>query len=215
VLESRGNIDEAEQATPTRSILPGPDPIGGRGRPAVSTPLHDPTELLDAVGRSVGVGVWSFDLDSGDLYWSEQTRRIHEVPDDFVPTLESFDMLSREAIGDDEISGQKVPAGSYITIASWLLHRHEKYWEQPKAFRPERFLPPEIQKVQQFAYIPFGAGSRVCMGKHLGLLEATLLFAQVAQSFRLRIPEGVVIEPLGRMTLRPTPGMRLRLERRG
>jgi len=57
--------------------------------------------------------------------------------------------------------------------------------------------------VQHFAYIPFGAGSRVCMGKHLGLLEATLLFAMVAQSFRLRVPEGVVIEPLGRMTLRP------------
>ena len=97
-------------------------------------------------------------------------------------------IFSREAINDDEIAGQRVPAGSYITIASWLLHRHEKFWEEPKAFRPERFLPPEIQKVQHFAYIPFGAGSRVCMGKHLGLLEATLLFAQVAQTFRLRIP---------------------------
>jgi cytochrome P450 len=71
-----------------------------------------------------------------------------------------------------------------------------------------------VQKVQQFAYIPFGTGSRVCMGKHLGLLEATLLFAMVAQSFRLRVPEGAVIEPLGRMTLRPSPGMSLRIERR-
>ena len=52
------------------------------------------------------------------------------------------------------------------------------------------------------------------MGKHLGLLEVTLLFALVAQSFRLRVPEGVVIEPLGRMTLRPSPAMPLRLERR-
>lgn len=123
-------------------------------------------------------------------------------------------IFSREAIEDDEICGNRVPAGSYITIASWLLHRHEKYWEEPTAFRPERFLPPEVQKVQQFAYIPFGTGSRVCMGKHLGLLEATLLFAMVAQSFRLRVPEGAVIEPLGRMTLRPSPGMSLRIERR-
>ena len=123
-------------------------------------------------------------------------------------------IFSREAIGDDVISGQRVPAGSYITIASWLLHRHEKYWEEPKAFRPERFLPPQAQKLQHFAYIPFGTGSRVCMGKHLGLLEVTLLFALVAQSFRLRVPEGVVIEPLGRMTLRPSPAMPLRLERR-
>jgi len=123
-------------------------------------------------------------------------------------------IFSREAIGDDEICGQHVPAGSYITIASWLLHRHEKYWEEPKVFRPERFLPPQAQKLHPFAYIPFGAGSRVCMGKHLGLLEVTLLFALIAQSFRLRVPDGVVIEPLGRMTLRPAPGMLLRIEPR-
>ncbi len=123
-------------------------------------------------------------------------------------------IFSRQAIGEDEISGQHVPAGSYITISSWLLHRHEKYWEEPKAFRPERFLPPQSQNLQHFAYIPFGAGSRICMGKHLGLLEATLLFALVAQSFRLRVPEGVTVEPLGRMTLRPAPAMMMRLERR-
>jgi cytochrome P450 len=123
-------------------------------------------------------------------------------------------IFSRQAIGDDEISGQRVPAGSYITISSWLLHRHEKYWEEPKVFRPERFLPPQSQNLQHFAYIPFGAGSRICMGKHLGLLEATLLFVLVAQSFRLRVPAGVAVEPLGRMTLRPGPGMSLRLERR-
>ena len=123
-------------------------------------------------------------------------------------------IFSREAIADDEISGQRVPAGSYVTIASWLLHRHEKYWEEPNAFRPERFLPPQSQKLHQFAYIPFGAGSRVCMGKHLGLLEVTVLFALIAQSFRLRVPAGVVIAPLGRMTLRPTPAMLLRVERR-
>jgi two-component system sensor histidine kinase/response regulator len=107
VLESRGNIDEAERKFHGRDSMPGPDPNGGRSRPAMPVPLHDPAELLDAVGRSAGVGVWSYDLDSGDLYWSEQTRRIHEVPDDFVPTLESAiafytspsRSLIREAVG--------------------------------------------------------------------------------------------------------------------
>lgn len=158
-----------------------------------------------------------------DRVLGDRTIRFEDAPqltyaraviDETLRLYPPVHIFSREAINDDEISGQKVPAGSYITIASWLLHRHEKYWEEPKAFRPERFLPPEIQKVQHFAYIPFGAGSRVCMGKHLGLLEATLLFVQVAQSFRLRVPEGTTVEPLGRMTLRPTPGMALRIERR-
>jgi cytochrome P450 len=123
-------------------------------------------------------------------------------------------VFSRQAIGRDELSGHPVPAGSFITISSWLLHRHKLYWEEPEAFRPERFLPANAAKVQHFAYIPFGAGSRICMGKHLGLMEAVLLFAMCAQRFRLRLPEGAVVEPLARMTLRPSNGLPMRIQRR-
>jgi len=120
-------------------------------------------------------------------------------------------VFSRQAITADEVCGQKVPAGSYITISSWVLHRHTLYWEEPDAFKPDRFLPENSSKIIPFSYIPFGAGSRVCLGKHLGLLESVLLLAMIAQSFKLRVREGFVVEPVGRMTLRPRDGMPMRI----
>jgi cytochrome P450 len=122
-------------------------------------------------------------------------------------------VFSRQALGEDEIMGHKVPAGSMVIIASWVLHRHEQLWDQPEAFRPDRFLPG-APKIHPFAYIPFGAGSRVCLGKHLGIMEAVLLLAMAAQKFRFRLAPGHPVEPLGRMTLRAKKGIAMTLEPR-
>jgi cytochrome P450 len=122
-------------------------------------------------------------------------------------------VFSRQALEEDEIMGHKVPAGSMVIIASWVLHRHEQLWENPNAFSPERFLPGS-PKIHPFAYIPFGAGSRVCLGKHLGIMEAVLLLAMIAQKYRLRLAPGHSVEPLGRMTLRAKHGMPMRMEPR-
>lgn len=122
-------------------------------------------------------------------------------------------VFSRQALDEDEIMGEKVPAGSMVIIASWLLHRHELLWDQPEAFRPERFLPG-APKIHPFAYIPFGAGARVCLGKHLGLIEAVLLLAMMAQKYRLRLRPGHAVEPLGRMTLRAKHGIPMSIEPR-
>ncbi len=139
------------------------------------------------------------------------TRAVIDETLRLYPPVHAF---TRQAIGADEISGQKIPAGSFITITSWVLHRHTLYWEEPDVFKPERFLPGNLQKINHHAYIPFGAGARICLGKHLGLLESTLLLAMIAQSFRLRVRAGHVVEPLGRMTLRPRGGLPMRIERR-
>ena len=120
-------------------------------------------------------------------------------------------VFSRQAIAADDVCGQKIPAGSYITISSWVLHRHTLYWDEPDTFRPDRFLPVNSEKIIPFSYIPFGAGTRVCLGKHLGLLESVLLLAMIAQSFRLRVRAGFTVEPVGRMTLRPRDGMPMRI----
>jgi cytochrome P450 len=123
-------------------------------------------------------------------------------------------IFSRRALADDVVCGHPIPKGAYVTAASWLLHRHRMFWEAPSEFRPARFLPENVHKIDRFAYIPFGTGPRVCLGKHLGLLEATLLLAMIAQRFRLRLVPGHVVEPLGRMTLRPRNGMLMRVEPR-
>ncbi|MES2982336.1 MAG: cytochrome P450 [Verrucomicrobiota bacterium] len=123
-------------------------------------------------------------------------------------------VFSRQALAEDEIMGKKVPAKSMMVISSWLLHRHELLWDRPNAFRPDRFMPGAAEKIHPFAYIPFGAGARVCLGKHLGIMEAVLLLAMTAQKFRLRLRTGHPVEPLGRMTLRALHGIPMRFEQR-
>jgi cytochrome P450 len=123
-------------------------------------------------------------------------------------------VFSRQAIAEDEIMGKKVPAKSMMVISSWLLHRHELLWDKPNAFRPDRFMPDAAKKIHPFAYIPFGAGARVCLGKHLGIMEAVLLLAMIAQKFKLRLRAGHPVEPLGRMTLRALHGIPMRFEPR-
>ncbi len=136
------------------------------------------------------------------------------VIDETLRLFPPVHVFSRQAIGPDEVCGHPIRKGSFMTVSSWVLHRHELWWEKPNKFRPERFLPENAAKVNRFAYIPFGTGPRVCLGKHLGLLEATMLFAMIAQRFQLRVKPGTSVEPLGRMTLRPRWGMPMVITRR-
>lgn len=133
----------------------------------------------------------------------EQLPYCRAVIDETLRLFPPVHVFSRQALGEDEVCGHRIPKNSFIIVSSWLLHRHKLWWEQPEEFKPERFLPEHAAKINRFAYIPFGTGPRVCLGKHLGLLEATMLFAMVAQRFQLRLKPGHKVEPLGRMTLRP------------
>ena len=72
-------------------------------------------------------------------------------------------------------------------------------------------VPPRAEKVERGAYIPFGAGPRVCLGKHLGLMEAVLLLAMIIKDWQPRLRVGHPVEPLGRMTLRPRLGLPTRI----
>ncbi len=123
--------------------------------------------------------------------------------------------LSRTAIGDDEVLGHRIPKGSQILIVPWLLHRHPKLWEDPGRFDPERFSPERSAARHRFAYIPFGAGPRICIGAAFAMAEAMLILATIAQRYRLRLKPGFPVEPQGLITLRARHGMRMILERRG
>jgi cytochrome P450 len=123
--------------------------------------------------------------------------------------------LSRVAIGDDEVLGRRIPKGAQVVIAPWLVHRNPKLWDDPERFDPERFSPERAAKRHRFAYIPFGAGPRICIGAAFAMAEALLILATVAQRYRLRLVPGFPVEPQGLITLRPRHGMRMTLERRG
>ena len=122
--------------------------------------------------------------------------------------------LSREAIGPDEVCGRRVRAGSTVVISPWVLHRHKRLWENPESFDPGRFLPGRRESIDRFAYLPFGAGPRVCIGQGFALQEAVILLATILHRFRLELAPGHVPMPMQRVTLRPRGGMPMLLHRR-
>ena len=122
--------------------------------------------------------------------------------------------LAREAIAPDEVGGHYVPAHAAVLIVPWLLHRKPSLWERPDCFEPERFLSERASARPRFAYIPFGAGPRICIGAAFAMEEAMLVLATIAQRYRLRLKPGHPVEPQGLITLRPRYGLRMVLERR-
>lgn len=122
--------------------------------------------------------------------------------------------LTREAIGRDRIGTERIAPGTRIIVSPWLVHRHKLLWTDPDLFNPARFLPGAREKIDRFAFIPFGAGPRICIGMGFAMQEAVILLAHVLKNFRLDTWAGQVVEPVQRVTLRPKDGMPLILRPR-
>ncbi|MFE0457857.1 cytochrome P450 [Kitasatospora sp. NPDC058965] len=121
----------------------------------------------------------------------------------------------RRAVVEDEIGGYRMPAGSNVLVNSYFLHRHPEFWHEPERFDPERFSPEEAAKRPKHAYVPFGSGHRVCIGKHFAMSELVLVLATVARSHRLVMPAGAPeVLPEALITLHPKGGVHLQLEHR-
>jgi unspecific monooxygenase len=111
-------------------------------------------------------------------------------------------LIARAARGADTIAGMAVKPKDVVLIAPWLLHRHEKLWHDPGAFMPQRFLPPSPPPAR-FAYLPFGAGPRICIGAHFALVEATLALAKLVGTFRIDLADKAPVMPIGVVTTQP------------
>ena len=172
------------------------------GHPEAEAKLHaEVDEVLD--GRTPG-----FD----DLPKLTYTRM---VVDEALRIYSPAFQFMRRAKEDDDLDGYHIPSGSNILINSYFLHRHPDFWNEPDQFDPERFSAEETAKRPKHAYIPFGGGHRVCIGKHFALTELTLALATVARTHRLVRPEGAPdIEPEALITLHPKGGVHLQFERR-
>jgi cytochrome P450 len=123
-------------------------------------------------------------------------------------------MLGREAIEPVELAGYRVPKGTTVFMSACVIHRDPRWFDDPDAFRPDRWADGLIQRIPRYAYFPFGGGPRICIGNHFALLEATLVLATIAQKYRLRLAPDAVVTPLASMTLRPAHGVKMVLSRR-
>jgi cytochrome P450 len=122
--------------------------------------------------------------------------------------------FSRQAMGDDEVGGYRLPRGWLAFVSPYVLHRLPAYWEDPERFDPERFSPERSASRPKFVYLPFGAGPRQCIGNHFALLEAQVIVAVLARRFQLRLVPGHRVEAQPLITLRPKYGMAMTIERR-
>lgn len=122
--------------------------------------------------------------------------------------------LGRQATTPSEVSGYPVASGTVLLLPAWVVHRDPRWFEEPGAFRPERWADDLARRLPRFAYFPFGGGPRQCVGSAFALMEAVLLLATIAQRFRLELEPGQRVTPTPYVTLRPEPGLRMRLVRR-
>jgi cytochrome P450 len=144
----------------------------------------------------------------------ERCQVLRAVLDETMRLYPPAALLSREAIAADVILGAPVPAQTIVLISPYVLHRHRSLWEHPDAFDPSRFLGERREKIDRFAYIPFGAGPRVCIGAAFATQEAIIILANLMRQFRFDLVEGHPVMPRQRVTLRPRFGMKMHVRRR-
>jgi len=122
-------------------------------------------------------------------------------------------LLSRRATAEFEVGGYRIPQGALLLLAPGLIQRDARWFPDPEAFKPERFAP-DAPEIPRGAWMPFGAGPRVCLGQHFAMTEITLIAAMLLQRFAISPAHGAVEpRPLLNITLRPATPLRLRLIR--
>jgi cytochrome P450 len=116
-------------------------------------------------------------------------------------------ILPRQANTADAINGYAIPKNAVILMSQYVTHRHPDFWPEPERFCPERFASAPGGLRHDFAYFPFGAGPRVCIGKPFALLEMQLALATIAQAYNLQLLGDRPVVPHLSTTLQPQGGL--------
>jgi cytochrome P450 len=132
-------------------------------------------------------------------------RRCRQAIEEAMRLYPPVWLISRRSVAADVLDGFDVPAGSLVCVSPWVLHRDPRYWDDPAAYRPDRFERAADHLSHQ--YLPFGGGPRICVGRHFALVEATLVLAVILRELRMELVDGFPVEPEALVTLRPRHGM--------
>ena len=214
-------------------LLGAKDPETGLGMPEADIRANIVTFIMAGHETTANGLTWALYLLSQSHDWRERAET--EADEGFDPghpaSLERCEVLravfeealrlyppaatlTRQAIADDEILGVRIPAGTVVAISPYVLHRRRGLWDNPDAFDPGRFLGERRERIDRFAYIPFGAGPRVCIGMAFATQEAIVILANFLRAFRFDLVEGHQVMPQQRVTLRPREGMKMHAKRR-
>ena len=232
VIEARRERGEGEVADLLDLLREGEDPQSGRKM--TTSELRDNLLTFIVAGHETTALTlaWSLYLLAFDPQVQEQVRAevdavvsgdaatgedvaalpaVRRVVDEALRLYPPAGMVSRTALGPDELCGREIRKGDTVILPIYALHRHRMLWDDPDAFRPDRW---EGEKPERYAYLPFGDGPRVCIGASFATQEAVMILATMLKNFRFKAMPGRVPEPVMILTLRPEGGVWLRAERR-
>lgn len=143
---------------------------------------------------------------------AEMLRRLPVIRNVFRETLRLYPpvaFMPREVSCPTQMRDKQLEEGAMLVVSPWLIQRNPEHWHCPHAFNPSRFDNPENKAKVREAWLPFGAGPRVCVGAGFATQEAAIVLATVLRRFDLTLVPGDVPEPVSRLTLRPKSGIRL------
>ncbi|MGA7324530.1 MAG: cytochrome P450 [Rhodomicrobium sp.] len=207
-------------------LLKAQDPETGKGMTEAEVRANVITFISAGHETTANMLTWSLYLLSQSPQWREriaaeaqrerfgpaetladrliETRAVIEEAARLYPPIAA---ISRAAIGADEFCGININPGDIVVIAPYLLHRHRALWDRPHIFDPHRFLNGAREKIDRYAYLPFGAGPRICIGAAFALQEATLALAAIVRHVILELAPGHRVWPILRVTLKPQDGL--------
>ena len=229
ILERKWLLAEEPENCPNdilTLLLEARDPETGEG--LTTEELRANVVTLIAAGHETTANAltWSLYLLSRDRSWRErvaaEARHVLAGPPELAPDrlvaaravidealrlYPSIAAISRVTSEADELCGEQIRAGTLVIVPPYVVHRHRLLWDRPDEFDPSRFFGANRQHIHRYAYLPFGAGPRICLGAAFALQEATILLATITAHFVLELANDREPEPLLRITLRPRGGL--------
>ena len=121
--------------------------------------------------------------------------------------------MAREAIAQDVVAGERVGPGTQIWMSPWVIHRHRKFWDRPGAFIPGRFEEKPSPWTSMHAYLPFGAGPRICIGATFAMAEIQIFLATLLSRFKVALSSARPVLPVASVTIAPSYEPQFSLER--
>lgn len=164
-------------------------------------------ELQERLSAEIGAAVGE---DAPDLMSLRSLGLVKRTFQEALRIRPSAWFLPRLTLEDDEIDGLPLAAGTQVALLINRIHHHPEQWDAPERFDPDRFLEDAAQSRHPFAYVPFGAGQRQCIGRDFAYMEGQLILTRLLQRWRL-LPHGTPAQPQLSSTLRPKGGVRVKL----
>ncbi len=143
-----------------------------------------------------------------------QLRYLDQVINETLRLYPPIHLGSRIAAADLEFQGYPIGAGQRVLYSIYLTHRDPRYWQTPAAFDPDRFTPDQVRQRAPYTFLPFGGGARNCIGTAFAQVEAKVILARILQKNDLTFAGGSVRPHMG-ATLEPSPGVLVKIRRRG